>query len=210
MHEIFETASPTFKARFMYMAGHDDEAAFDAFAARLDLREIAADVDCPYLAIAGEDDELSPLHHTFDLLRRIPAPVDLVIYRGERHSIGAGSAAAFGPNRHHLIAGWAQDRQDGRPAVDRYRVVDATGAVADRPPSGGGERVAEPPAARPRARKRRGTMEAALIIGLLVVALSAVAIWQGGPARAFEGYAKGGDWPSACCRRSRSGSCWPG
>jgi uncharacterized membrane protein YraQ (UPF0718 family) len=35
-------------------------------------------------------------------------------------------------------------------------------------------------------------MEAALIIGLLVVALSAVAMWQGGPARAFEGYAKGG------------------
>jgi len=134
MHEIFETASPTFKARFMYMAGYDDEAAFDAFAARLDLREIAADVDCPYLAVAGEDDELSPLHHTFDLLRRIPAPVDLVIYRGERHSIGAGPAAAFGPNRHHLIAGWAQDRQDGRPAADRYRVVDATGAATDRPP----------------------------------------------------------------------------
>jgi dienelactone hydrolase len=134
MHEIFETASPTFKARFMYMSGYDDEDAFEAFAARLDLRPIAAAVDCPYLAVAGEDDELSPLHHTFDLLRRIPAPVDLVVYRGERHSIGAGAAAALGPNRHHLIAGWAQDRQAGRPLRDRYRVVDATGAVSDREP----------------------------------------------------------------------------
>jgi Esterase FrsA-like len=135
MHEIFETASPTFKARFMYMAGYDDEDAFDAFAARLDLRGIAGDIDCPYLAVAGEDDELSPLHHTFDLLRRIPAPVELVVYRGERHSIGAGSAASFGPNRHHVIAGWAQDRQGGRPARDRFRVVDATGAVTDRDPA---------------------------------------------------------------------------
>jgi pimeloyl-ACP methyl ester carboxylesterase len=134
MHEIFETASPTFKARFMYMAGFDDETAFDAFAARLDLRPIAEEVRCPYLAVAGEDDELSPLHHTIDLLRRMPAPVDLVVYRGERHSIGAGPAAALGPNRHHLIAGWAQDRHDGSPARDRFRVVDATGTVHEREP----------------------------------------------------------------------------
>ncbi|MGH7505475.1 MAG: alpha/beta hydrolase family protein, partial [Longimicrobiales bacterium] len=55
MHAIFETASPTFKARFMYMSGYDDEAAFDAFAATLDLRPVAAQVACPYLVLAGED-----------------------------------------------------------------------------------------------------------------------------------------------------------
>jgi alpha/beta superfamily hydrolase len=134
MYEIFETASPTFKARFMYMADIHDEVVFDGFARTLDLREVAADVDCPYFVVLGEDDELSPIHHTLDLVRRIPAPVDLVVYRGERHSIGGGPAAAFGPNRHHLIAGWAQERQEGRPARDRYRVVDATGAVHERPP----------------------------------------------------------------------------
>lgn len=134
MHEIFETASPTFKARFMYMTDLRDEDAFDDFARTLDLRPIADGIDCPLLIVAGEDDELSPLHHTLDLARRIPAPVDLVVYRGERHSIGGGPASAFGPNRNHLIAGWAQDRQAGQPARDRFRVVDATGAIREREP----------------------------------------------------------------------------
>jgi dipeptidyl aminopeptidase/acylaminoacyl peptidase len=134
VREIFETASPTFKARFMYMTDIHDEERFDAFARTLDLREVAGGITCPYLAVAGEDDELSPIRHTFELARRIPAPVDLVVYRGERHSIGGGAAAALGPNRHHLIAGWAQDRQAELPARDRYRVIDTTGQVHEREP----------------------------------------------------------------------------
>jgi hypothetical protein len=134
-YQIFETASPTFKARFMYMTDIHDESRFDAFARTLDLRDVAANVTCPYLAVAGEDDELSPIRHTFELAGRIPAPVDIVVYRGERHSIGAGPAAASGPNRHHLIAGWAQDRQAGKPARDRLRVVDTTGQVHEQEPS---------------------------------------------------------------------------
>jgi dienelactone hydrolase len=134
MHEIFETASPTFKARFMYMAGYDDEDAFDAFASRLDIGPSADGIRCPLLILAGEDDELSPLQHTIALARRIESPVDLVVYRGEKHSIGGGPAAAFGPNRHHLVAGWALDRVAGRPAVDRFRVVDAAGGVLERTP----------------------------------------------------------------------------
>lgn len=135
MHEIFETASPTFKARFMAMAGMSDEDAFDAFAAGLDLRPSAGRIQCPYLVLAGEDDELSPLHHTLELLRRIPAPAELVVYRGERHSIGAGPASAFGPNRGHLVAGWVEDRFAGRPMRDRWRVVDVTGSMSEREPA---------------------------------------------------------------------------
>lgn len=135
MHEIFETASPTFKAQFMAMAGMSDEDAFDEFAASLDLRPIAGRVRCPYLVLAGEDDELSPLHNTLDLLRRIPAPVELVVYRGERHSIGSGPASAYGPNRQHLVADWVEDRFADRPAQDRWRVVDVTGVVSEREPA---------------------------------------------------------------------------
>jgi dipeptidyl aminopeptidase/acylaminoacyl peptidase len=135
MDAIFETASPTFKARFMYMAGYDDEAAFDAFAARLDLRPLAPQLTCPYLVLAGEDDELSPIGHTFDLLASIPGPTELVLYQGERHSLGGGPATAFGPNRHHVVGNWIQDRLAGQPASDRFTYVDATGQTHDRRPS---------------------------------------------------------------------------
>jgi len=135
MHAIFETASPTFKARFMYMSGFDDEDAFDAFAAHLDLRPLAGGVRCPYLVLAGEDDELSPIEHTFELLRAIPSPSQLVVYQGERHSLGAGAAASFGPNRHHVVADWVADRFAGRPAEDRFLHVDGTGRVHDQHPT---------------------------------------------------------------------------
>ena len=134
MSTIFETASPTFKARFMYMAGFAEEDAFDAFASRLDLRPVAATVRCPYLVLAGEDDELSPIAHTFELLRAIAGPSQLVLYQGERHSLGSGPAATLGPNRHHLVAQWIADRFTGRPAEDGFRYVEATGHVSERPP----------------------------------------------------------------------------
>lgn len=132
---IFETASPTFKARFMAMAGYTDEAAFDAFAARFDLRPLIGGMDCPYLVVAGENDELSPLHRTLELLRDVRGPVDLVVYRGEPHSIGGGAASRFGPNRAHVVAGWVEDRLAGRSGRDRWRVVDTAGGVSERDPA---------------------------------------------------------------------------
>ena len=134
MHTIFEQASPTFKARFMFMAGHEDEDAFDEFARGLDLTEHASSVTCPYLVLAGENDELSPLIHTSRLVGKIPAAVELVVYEGERHSVGGGAAAVNGPNRHHLVAGWLADRFRDLPVSDAYRFVDTSGIVHDRPP----------------------------------------------------------------------------
>lgn len=134
MRSIFETASPTFKARFMYMADLPDEDEFDAFAAGMDLRPIAGSIRPPYLALAGEDDELSPIANTFDLLGRIRAATELVLYEGEKHSVGASAAARFGPNRHHLVAGWIADRLAGLPATDRFVRVDSTGRITELPP----------------------------------------------------------------------------
>lgn len=135
MNAIFETASPTFKARFMYMSGYDDEDAFDEFAGRLDLRPLAPQLRCPYLVLAGEDDELSPIRHTFELLATVSGPTELVLYQGERHSLGGGPATAFGPNRHHLVAEWIADRLAGHQAEDRFRYVDANGVTHDRRPA---------------------------------------------------------------------------
>jgi len=102
MHEpgmgtLFEEASPTFKARFMYLSGFDDEAAFDAFALTLTLDDVAPRVTCPYLAVVGEEDDLSPAAHTWRLLERISGPTELVLYQGEKHGIAAGAGGRVGP-----------------------------------------------------------------------------------------------------------------
>jgi hypothetical protein len=85
--------------------------------------------------LGGEDDELSPIGHTFELLAALPGPTELVLYQGERHSLGGGPATAFGPNRHHVVANWIQDRLAGQPASDRFTYVDSTGQTHDRRPS---------------------------------------------------------------------------
>ena len=103
-HTIFNVASPTFKMRFMYMAGYEDEAAFDEFVKGMDLRPVAGNITCPYLCVAGADDELSPIEHTHDLLGRINAPKKLVVYEGARHAIGVAPSAMLGENPQNMIA----------------------------------------------------------------------------------------------------------
>src|SRR6202008_4354938 len=79
-HTIFEEASPTFKQRFMYMAGYQDENQFDEFAKTLTWEGWAELIRCPYLCLAGEADELSPLTHTERLLAALTVPRLLVVY----------------------------------------------------------------------------------------------------------------------------------
>ncbi len=124
-HTIFNMASPTFKLRFMYMAGYEDEAEFDRFAEGLRLN--GAEVKSPYLVLAGEDDELSPIEYTYRLFDEIPMPKQLVVYQGERHGFGSGSAAALGPQWMNMIADWFVDRFAGKPMQSERVLVDATG-----------------------------------------------------------------------------------
>jgi len=123
-HTIFNMASPTFKLRFMYMAGIEDEEEFDGFAAGMTLD--GREVKCPYLVIAGEDDELSPIEHTYQLFDQVQTPKKLVLYQGERHAIG-GPAGGFGPNWLTLVAEWLRDRADGKPMSSEKVYVDVTG-----------------------------------------------------------------------------------
>lgn len=136
LHAIFEDATPTFKARFMAMAGYVDEDAFDAFARRWTLREDAATIRTPYLAIAGEDDELSPVAKTYRLLAAMPAQRRLMVYRGERHSVGGGPAARLGPNHLDAAADWFVERFAGRPVSQEAVVVEASGQAREHPLEG--------------------------------------------------------------------------
>jgi dipeptidyl aminopeptidase/acylaminoacyl peptidase len=76
---IFEEASPTFKKRFMYMAGFTEEAAFDEFRRTLTWEGHAEKIRVPYLCVAGEAEELSPLEHTERMLARMPGPRRFVV-----------------------------------------------------------------------------------------------------------------------------------
>ena len=129
-HTIFEEASPTFKQRFMYMSGYTDEAAFDEFRKTLTWEGHADSIRVPYLCVAGESDELSPLVHTEKLLTTLQCPKQLVVYQDSRHSVGNVPAASLGPTPAVLVADWMHARLAGKPFVSERWFVEASGRVA--------------------------------------------------------------------------------
>lgn len=124
---IFNKASPTFKARFMFMSGYTDEPAFDDFCTRIDLRPLAARIEAPYMVVAGENDQLSPLHHTEHLLALIKAPKRLVVYEGANHGVGDAPSVSLGEDKFTMIADWLLDRVNGRPARTERVFIEASG-----------------------------------------------------------------------------------
>lgn len=119
-YTIFNTASPTFKLNFMYMAGYDDEEAFDAFAETLTLKGAASKITCPYLIVAGEDDELCPIEFVYELMEEVRAAKVLVLYEGEKHSIR-------NPKARTLIVDWLKDRLEGKPFKPEKIYVEMSG-----------------------------------------------------------------------------------
>lgn len=130
---IFNAASPTFKMRFMFMSGHDDESTFDAFCKGIDLRPLASAIACPYMVVAGEADQLSPIEHTEHLFTLINAPKKLVIYEGANHGVGDAPSVANGEDKVTMIADWLLDRINGKPVVSQRVFVDSTGRTTVTP-----------------------------------------------------------------------------
>lgn len=133
MRTLFETASPTFKMRFMYMCGIRDEGEFDAWVEKLDVLPLAASITAPYLAVAGEDDELSPVEHTYRLMDALRSPKQMLVYQGETHGLHSGGASGLGPHAATFVADWLRDRVDGRPMNSEHRFVDLSGQVTTEP-----------------------------------------------------------------------------
>ncbi|RDI63354.1 alpha/beta hydrolase [Nocardia pseudobrasiliensis] len=93
---IFERAQPTFKANFMYMAGYDDEDAFDReLVERMPLGDLVGDITCPVLYGIGEFDELTPLEQALANYELVRAPKEIRVYEGEFHPLGGVAAEAF-------------------------------------------------------------------------------------------------------------------
>ncbi|GAA2354657.1 hypothetical protein Cme02nite_47810 [Catellatospora methionotrophica] len=126
---VFEQASPTYKMRFMYMTGHTDEAEFDRFSPTLTWQGRAERIRMPFLAVAGQHDELSPLDWTRDLLDAVQGPRLLVIYQDSPHHIGGVPSARLGPSAPGLVADWLAARVRGDAFPTEQWIIDSGGRI---------------------------------------------------------------------------------
>lgn len=124
-YAIFNMSSPTFKLNYMYMSGYDDEAAFDDFCKTLSLRGVTAKITCPYMVVAGEDDEHCDMKFVYELMREIPAPKLLYVFEGERHSIR-------NPRSRPLLVNWLIDTLLGNPFKSEIVRVETSGKETHR------------------------------------------------------------------------------
>jgi dipeptidyl aminopeptidase/acylaminoacyl peptidase len=131
-HTLFEEASPTFKNRFMFMSNFSDEDAFDEFVRTLTWEGAPEKISAPYLCLAGEADELSPLEHTERLVGRLGGPKQLIVYQGSRHSI-RGPAASNGPHPQSLMADWMAARLNNEPMASERWFVETSGKITKTP-----------------------------------------------------------------------------
>jgi dipeptidyl aminopeptidase/acylaminoacyl peptidase len=119
-YAIFNMSSPTFKLNYMYMAGYDDEAAFDEFAKTLTLKGVGAKITCPYMIVAGEDDEHCDMKFVDAFMSEIRGPKLLVVYEGEKHSIR-------NPRSRTLVINWLADRLAGKAFQSEKIRVETSG-----------------------------------------------------------------------------------
>jgi esterase/lipase len=127
LNSIMDMASPSFKMRFMYMAGYDDEEKFDAFKQKFTIMPVLDRVVCPVLVQGGEDDELSPIEYSAQVLEKLTVPKKFVVYEGERHAIGGNTASYLGENWFAMLADWCRDRIDGKPAPNERVHINSLG-----------------------------------------------------------------------------------
>lgn len=120
METLLNCASPTFKLNYMYMAGYDDENAFDEFARKLDVRGLERNIRAPFLLATGEDDDLCPIEHTYEVFEKVSDPKKIVVYEGERHSLR-------NPFFRDLVADWIKERLDGKPMRSEKVYVETSG-----------------------------------------------------------------------------------
>jgi dienelactone hydrolase len=132
-HTIFQEASPTFKKRFMYMSGITDEEEFDEFRKKITWEGHAEKIRAPYLCIAGEAEELSPLEHSERLMAVLDGPKQMVVYQESRHSVGNVPAANLGPFPPILLADWLADRLAGKSFLSERWYVTGSGEINKTP-----------------------------------------------------------------------------
>jgi pimeloyl-ACP methyl ester carboxylesterase len=131
--QIFNMASPTFKVRFMFMSGYDDEDEFDRFCKTIDLTPYMPKIKCPYSVITGENEQLSPLEYTEKLFELLKVPKRMVVFEGANHSVTGAPSAENGEDRNTMLADWLLDRVKGKPAKSERVWIDSSGRAHSEP-----------------------------------------------------------------------------
>jgi pimeloyl-ACP methyl ester carboxylesterase len=129
LHSIFEMDSPSWKLRFMFMAGLQTEEELDRQWRTFSVLDLGGKIKCPYLTVAGEDDQLSRIEYTYQMLDAISAPKQMLLYEGANHGVAGSPATTSGPSPRTFIADWLKDRLDGKPMETKHMKVDAAGTV---------------------------------------------------------------------------------
>ncbi len=84
---IFTQSSPRFKQMFMYMAGLEDEEAFDAMARTMTVRGHLGRMRCPTLLVTGEFDPLCPLEDAIEAYDELRVPKELWVFENQFHPL---------------------------------------------------------------------------------------------------------------------------
>jgi hypothetical protein len=86
------------------------------------------------MVLGGELDELAPIKHVFEICKKVPGPVDIVVYQNERHAPGRLPSSQLGPHWYAMMADWLTARVRDRAPIEgsRYRYVTASGKVEQR------------------------------------------------------------------------------
>ncbi len=132
-YTAFNMNSPSFKLRFMFMSGYSDEAEFDKFIQGISGEGLGEKVKFPYLVVGGEDDDWSSIESVFEVMNKVTAPKELLLYQGEGHTLHSRPSSAFGPLEWAYIADWIDDRFKGKPLESTLSVVDYRGRVHREP-----------------------------------------------------------------------------
>ena len=87
----------------------------------------------PFLCVAGEWDELSPLAHTDNLMKAVRGRKRLVIYQECRHSVGNAASTNLGPFPPVLVADWMAATLNGKTFPNERWYVQSNGVILKTP-----------------------------------------------------------------------------
>ncbi len=141
---IFTQSSPRFKQQFMYMAGIDDEDAFDDVARNMTVKGHLEAIECPTLLVTGEFDPLCPLEDAVEVFGELACRKEMWVVENQFHPLW-GIPNLGGLDCHHYILDWMRRALvEGRTEERRIAFVaeGGDGPFGDcewQPPIGPGE-----------------------------------------------------------------------